>query len=114
MVALALGLGGHVDASNQLQQTQTNRVTCGNSIRAGERQAHVFNTNLSLFLPAAAGAIRESALRLVFLAGAGRQLLRDGMDIREGNRPAGPRKFRKMRWKLASDHQRFLNANCRY
>jgi hypothetical protein len=84
MLALALGLGGHVDASNQLQQTQTNRVTCGNSIRAGERQAHVFNTNLSLFLPTSAGAIRESNPVRLFLLGCRPRVSRDGIAMSDG------------------------------
>src|ERR1700759_1045181 len=69
MLALAVGMGRHVDAWNQLQQTQTNRATCGNSIRAGERQAHVFNIILSLFLSAAAHAMRAPVRRSAFWLG---------------------------------------------
>src|ERR1700723_818259 len=36
--------GGHVDASNQIQQTRTNQAASDNSNRARERQHGVFTT----------------------------------------------------------------------
>jgi hypothetical protein len=62
--------GGHVDASNQIQQTRTNRAAWDNSNRATERRHCVFKTDTftipSLFLHDAIRAIRVPPTRFAF------------------------------------------------